>query len=115
MGAAMDLLENERQPRVCRDCFCQFKDRIMSLADARKDSPCGSLVPIERVRNRPAILIEVGRGPAQADDASGRRGGLEHLHVKFVEVQIAVVGAPRSAFGKRIVSQQFQANGGDLS
>lgn len=58
----MKLFEYDRQHRsaIKRDWLIEFINRSMILTDARIDAPRGSRIAINRVRDRPTLLVEIG-------------------------------------------------------
>ena len=92
MSAAVQLLQNERQCHaVCRvDWFFQLKDRLMRLTHLRIDAPCCLRVPVERVRDGPAALVEVRNRLVQGN-CSGLTVASRREQLELRQMQVAVV------------------------
>ena len=93
MSLAMELFQHERERGAARnqERDFQFEHRLMGFADPGMDSPGGLLVPVERVIDGPAALVEVRGRIHQRQLTRLRCARLEKQHLKLAQVQVAVV------------------------
>src|SRR5262245_6621199 len=83
----------------------------MRFAFTRMNSPGRFLVAIERVRDRPAFLIEIGARVHERDLAGSLRTRLESEQVKFAEMKVAVDRLPTgAALGEAFVGENFHTH-----
>ena len=118
MAFAVELLEHEGERRAGCDVqfFFQLKDRAMRLALAWVNAPRGLLVAVERVRDGPLVLVEIGGRIRERDRVCGRRAGLEGEDGEFAQVQVAIVHLPTGAVkGEGIVSEHFETHGREIA
>src|SRR6266571_1639909 len=111
MSLAMELFEHEGQRRAGRDRerLLQLEHRAVRLSLGGMDTPSSLLVPVKRVFDGPAGLVEVRGRIHQRHSARLCRTRFKQHYLKIAEMQIAVVLPARSVLGQRRVRQHFEA------
>src|SRR5687767_4035354 len=98
MPPSMILLQDEVQscPIAAIVVFLQFEDRKMRLAYLRMNSPGRLLLPVSRVRNGPALLVEVSRRILQRQWLRVGVVARRCQDLEFAQMKIPVVLSARS-------------------
>ena len=126
MSATVQLFEDhcQRGAALEVDRLSELHDGSMVLADFRIDAPGRGRIAVERVRDRPALLVEVRSRILQRDLVPTLRVGTGFRtrcwqccreDFDLAEVQIAVVLSARAAMCERIVCQHLQSQAGDAA
>src|SRR5436190_24189806 len=72
------------------------------------DAPRSLEIAIERMRDRPAALVEVSGRAGEFYFVGMGRAGTKHLRFEFAQVQVAVFGAAGTFHRQRIVCEELQ-------
>ena len=114
MPSAVQLLENDQQPRVAVDDqrLAQDEDRGVVAADFGIDAPGGIGVAVDGLENAPVLLVEVGEGRF---DRHGNRLAVvtQDKQLELGKMQVAVVLPARPLPRQAAVGQHLQLKSRD--